>query len=596
MEPISTETRIAQESQLGLMALLLIFTVLSCPQVEAQELLSTVPAGSTPSAISMDPTTSRIYVSSWEGDSIAVINAATGTLERTIKVGDGPRGVCVNPATGRVYVANKLDDTVSVIDGSTNSVVSTIPVGDAPYGTSVDSSRNRIYVANGGDGTITVIEGSTESVVTDIAVGNGSVDVAVNPSTNRIYAVNVNDDTVSVIDGSTNSVISTIAVGDAPHDIAVDSSRNRIYVANIGHEMLLGLSKDQVSGKRGSISVIEGLTDSITATIKVGRGPTGLAVSQTTGRVYVVNTLDDTVTVIDGSAGRAMAEIPVGDSPTDVSVDNIASRIFVSNWNDGTLRIMNVSALTYRHPHWANWLIVSAALAGMFSVAAFFARARTRSHNKTHRTPEVSKKTQFANPQISEEDQRRVRVSSPQSPPQKSPEKPPENQYKLQAPATYWGGHLLHPPSKDGDQGVILGTDGDLTFVKPKAWQIKIPFKQVIWNQVSHHLSEDTQYTQRMTAWTYLAGYSPMTTFSRNMTLLTIPFQDENGVKHAPVFSIAKDKDLQCISQVMYQKQQENRTHEQECGCPNCQSSLKVGQRFCANCGQEIDWTPPKEP
>src|SRR5207247_1285042 len=85
----------------------------------------------------------------------------------TIPVGSGPNGVAVNPLTNRIYIANNGDSTVSVIDGSANAVIATIPVGSNPVGVGVNPLTDRVYVADNGvgigPGTVPVIESTTNS-------------------------------------------------------------------------------------------------------------------------------------------------------------------------------------------------------------------------------------------------------------------------------------------------------------------------------------------------------------------------------------------------------------------------------------------------
>ena len=50
---------------------------------------------------------------------VSVIDAATMTVTRTIPVGSLPQAVAVDPATRTVYVTNAGDNTVSVIDAAT---------------------------------------------------------------------------------------------------------------------------------------------------------------------------------------------------------------------------------------------------------------------------------------------------------------------------------------------------------------------------------------------------------------------------------------------------------------------------------------------
>ena len=60
-----------------------------------------------------------------------VQNVFADTVTNTIPVGSKPWGVAVNPTTNMIYVANSdcclTSPTISVIDGTTNTVINTIP-------------------------------------------------------------------------------------------------------------------------------------------------------------------------------------------------------------------------------------------------------------------------------------------------------------------------------------------------------------------------------------------------------------------------------------------------------------------------------------
>src|SRR5260370_42678272 len=73
--------------------------------------------------------------------SAAAHRAATAIRTKaTIPVGSLPFGVAVNPATGTVYVANTFGDgtdnegSMSAINGQTNTVTTTARAGTAPLG------------------------------------------------------------------------------------------------------------------------------------------------------------------------------------------------------------------------------------------------------------------------------------------------------------------------------------------------------------------------------------------------------------------------------------------------------------------------------
>ena len=303
--------------------------------------LGAVSVGDQPVAVAVNSSTNRIYVVNIGGGNVSVIDGDAGKVVATIVVGDEPSAVAVNPTTNRIYVANSLSDTISVIDGETNSVVATVTMSAwypsvpfrLPWALSVNPATNRIYVASNASGSVSivVIDGGTNTLVAGAGQGGRQLwgvaanpatnriyaaddagdlwildgenfgppvtlragsdaktvgaAVAVNPATNRIYLAETASDEVSVIDGATDTVVATIAVGDGPINVAVNAATNRIYVANLGSDTL---------------SVIDGATNAVVATIPVGDGPFGLAVNPNTNRIYVGNSEDDTVSVITG--------------------------------------------------------------------------------------------------------------------------------------------------------------------------------------------------------------------------------------------------------------------------------------------------------
>lgn len=138
----------------------------------------------------------RIYVANFNSNDVSVINGDTNTVIATIPVGTNPAGIDVNPLTSRIYVANRSSNTISVINSITNAVIASVPVGSEPSDIGVDIATNAIYTANFNslDTTedITVIDGLTNTVIDAITIPglNFLTGVGVNSLTNRIYAPN----------------------------------------------------------------------------------------------------------------------------------------------------------------------------------------------------------------------------------------------------------------------------------------------------------------------------------------------------------------------------------------------------------------------
>jgi YVTN family beta-propeller protein len=260
-------------------------------------------AYSNPLDLAINPANHILYVASrvfftvsptcGYSDSVAVLDGATLTQAATTSVGSARLSakVAVNQKTGNVYVTDWDDGTVTVLDGS-GTLLSTIALAARPLGVAVDPTANRIYVANGN--SISVIDGATNSLIGTIVDPNiiNPGAVAVNPTTNTIYVAQ-GSNPLAVIDGVTNSVTATVAVGTSAAAVVVDAQTNFIYVANAGNCDF---------SQQGNVTVVNGSTKA-TTTLKDSNMPYpfGITVNPATNKIYVVSILSNNVTVIDGA-------------------------------------------------------------------------------------------------------------------------------------------------------------------------------------------------------------------------------------------------------------------------------------------------------
>ena len=83
------------------------------------------------------------------------------------------------------------------------------------------------------------------------------------PDGKHVYISNGKDASVSIIDQATNSVIATISVGKRPWNMAITPDGKKLYVAN---------------GRSNSVSVIDTTTNTIAAEINVGELPWGVVI------------------------------------------------------------------------------------------------------------------------------------------------------------------------------------------------------------------------------------------------------------------------------------------------------------------------------
>jgi len=142
--------------------------------------------------------------------------------------------------------------------------------------------------------------------------------VAVNPNTNLIYVTIPGSHVLSVIDGASNTVVATVALGTGPTGVAVNPNTNRIYVANSNSD---------------NVSVIDAASNTVVATVDVGSNPVGVAVNPNTNLIYVENSLDDVVSVIEDivppTPNGTFTTTPRPATPTPPNLPGVGSKVML---------------------------------------------------------------------------------------------------------------------------------------------------------------------------------------------------------------------------------------------------------------------------
>ncbi len=155
-----------------------------------------------------------------------------------------------------------------------------------------------------------------QTVSQDIATGRQPMAVAVNEVTNKAFVLNHGSNSVTVIDGNTRAVIATVKTGAGPEGLAVNPVTSKVYVANPGD---------------GSVTVIDGATNTVAATVRAGSYPQAIAVNPATNKIYVANNYSHSVTVIDG-ATYATQTLRVGQGARAIVANPITAKIYTVNY------------------------------------------------------------------------------------------------------------------------------------------------------------------------------------------------------------------------------------------------------------------------
>ena len=143
-----------------------------------------------PTCIAFAPGGRRAYVTNRTGNSVSVIDTASGKVAREIRVGRGPTGVGVSPDGKWVYVANTWDHSVSVIDASAGKTAASVRVGFEPTGLVVSPDGKRVYTANYISNDVSVIDAAARKQIARIPVGRAPTYMAITPDGRKLVVNN----------------------------------------------------------------------------------------------------------------------------------------------------------------------------------------------------------------------------------------------------------------------------------------------------------------------------------------------------------------------------------------------------------------------
>ena len=276
------------------------------------------------------------YITNRDSNTVSVIDISGYVVAATVPVGSIPTGIAVNPNGTKVYVTNWGDNTTSVIDTATNTITATVNVGNNPGAVAVTSDGTKVYVVNVGDGTVSVIDTVTNNVIAKVNVGGtGLRGVAVTPDGTKVYVANdrsdADPDTVYVIDTVKNNVTATVTVGNMAGGVAVTPDGTKVYVANYG-------SND--------VSVIDTATDNLITNVPaVGWGPGSVAITPDGTKVYVTTYHSPYyVYVIDTTKDEVISNVKnIGKFPIAIAITTDGTQAYVVSEGTGTVSVIDTS-------------------------------------------------------------------------------------------------------------------------------------------------------------------------------------------------------------------------------------------------------------
>ncbi len=142
------------------------------------------------------------------------------------------------------------------------------------------------------------------------------------------YVANVSGNNLSVVNTASGTVTATIAVPAGPSGLAFSPDGSTLYVT---------------SQTANSVSVISTSTNSVLWSVNVGATPVRVAVHPNGAVAYVVNQGGNSVSVVSLASKAVIATIPVGAHPSGIAISPDGSTAYVGNVYGGTVSVIHTA-------------------------------------------------------------------------------------------------------------------------------------------------------------------------------------------------------------------------------------------------------------
>ncbi len=243
--------------------------------------------------------------------------AITGAARET----SPPSSTPISPiAVNALYVVNGGDNSISIVDTDANVLAGTIALQNVafPHHIYVSLDKTKLVVAvpgmdlsaghevahgkaeGGAGGAVLLLDATTGTTIAARRLNASNHNALFSPLTGDIWTAQLGaPGSVNVLDPTTLEHKQSITVGVQPAEVTFTPDGKQAFVANTGS---------------ASVTVVDAINHTVTATIPVGIDPIG-AWQGANGVAYVDNEVDGTLTAIDTTTLRVLLVYRLGFVP-----------------------------------------------------------------------------------------------------------------------------------------------------------------------------------------------------------------------------------------------------------------------------------------
>jgi len=258
----------------------------------------------------------------------------------------------VDPSTGKLSDDTQVNVPMAVNSSGYLTNVTCFP--HSPGGTS---------------GSFDIPCGYPVSIFSDDTFTSYPMGIAISSDAKTAYVVLDNNDTLTKIDLTASTPVegTEIRVGNVPHSVVISPDGKTAYVSNEagriakesdfqGYSNGTPVVAEYPTGStaRGTVSVIDLASFTVTGRIDVGHHPTGMAFWS--NKLLVANTYDDSISVIDTTSNTEERKIDLGlpigvpgernpaygAGPNSIAVDEKNHRAYVALYNANAIAVVDL--------------------------------------------------------------------------------------------------------------------------------------------------------------------------------------------------------------------------------------------------------------
>ena len=185
------------------------------------ELIKRLPAGKTPSHLSIDGKSRTVYMSLQDSDELMAVDLATQTQRWKISVGKMPADIFLTSDDRFLLVALTGDKQVEIYDvsGAQPKLVKRLVTGDGAHSFRSMGDGRHVLVSNRAANSISRIDLQTQEVAETFAAPGGPDDMEILPDGRTLLFTSRWARKLSVMDLQTKKVVKQVNVGKSPHGV-----------------------------------------------------------------------------------------------------------------------------------------------------------------------------------------------------------------------------------------------------------------------------------------------------------------------------------------------------------------------------------------